>query len=253
MIPIETLDALTFSETPIKNWKGKEDHTGPGTGSNAALSLVVGKTTMATMTLMAGVLLWGAKRVRPFFDTDFCLELAEASFAWHWDWRYINTEADPYYSPPNQPAATSATFVIDNAFRECMEEERQWFSFYQPLLPFSRVRHVVRHILTPETKKLFDTWVQETSWRLAKVASTPKMEIPIYGNFESREAYIQHCYPMRGAPIPPCILDPAVDMMSIDLAAEAKAFRETLDPSKNRFLRSASEMAELGFEGEPYA
>lgn len=55
-----------------------------------------------------------------------------------------------------------------------------------------------------------------------------------------------------GRPIPLEALDPAVQFEPKEERKRLRDFLKTLDPKKNRFLRSAAEMKKAGFKGSPY-
>lgn len=253
MISIKALDARALDTPPfVPDWRGKRAHTGSVDGNPKLLSLAAGKTTMGTVSLMSGVLLWGGKRLIPYFDAAFLNELAEAAFAWQFDWRFIDPKAAPHFSPPDQPPEPSAAFLLDNYLRHNIKEERQWHSFFQPVMPLCHMAHLVEYILPDADKQAFADWLKATSLRLNSIAKAPRMEEPEFTDFPDRDAYNAHCAPMRGTPLPPLVLDPETDITGLDLAAEALAFRQTLSPDTNRFLRPAAVMAEMGFKGDPY-
>lgn len=253
MIRIPSLDSLSLDEKPlVRRWKGKHAHIGSPQENAKLLARSAGKTTVGTVAMMSGVLLWGAKRLTPFFDASFLNELAEAAFAWHFDWRYFDPEARPHFSPPEQPPEPSATFLLDNFMRESIKGEDQWHSFFAPVMALSHMVSLVDFMLPAHAKPAFTAWLQTTSLRVGEVASVPVMDEPDFYAFPDRTAYNLHVAPRRGLPLPPQVLDPDVDLAALDLAAEAASFIATLHPEKNRFLRPASALLALGFTGIPY-
>lgn len=253
MFQIPLLDGLALDDAPlVRTWKGADEHIGPLEAVTPVLQRMAGKTTCGTVSIMAGLMVWGARRIRGFYDTDFCLEMAEAAFAWQHDWRYFDHLAEPYKDTPDQPPEESATFVLDDLLRGTLTGESVFYSFDQPTFPAMHMAYVVNHIMTKETRPVFEEWLKKVAGRLNRFALTPDLRTPNYDDFESRDAYRAHCAPMRGGALPPVVLDPSVDIESLDLAAAALAYLKSLDHTKNRFLRSPEDMKAMGFDGDAY-
>lgn len=202
--------------------------------------------------MMAGVLIWGCARLRHFTETDFCQELAEAAFAWQHDWRYVDVTAEPYFSPPDDPKEEAALFTLDEFVRDNIEGEKKWVSFYQPILPLFHMCNLVNFVMPKSQRALFETWLSSMITRMDAIAKAPELAVPDIDDFESKAAYRAYCAPRRGPPLPPMVLDLDTDLTGIDLQAEADKFLQSLDPSKNRFLRSPAQMLDMGFDGLPY-
>lgn len=238
---IPSLDAIDFTNAAdIKNWRGSYAHTGSEYLSSPHNfgSYAAGKTTMGTVTLMAGVLRWAAQRIHPLLDASHCEELAVALFAWQFDWESFDEKAKPHFSPPEQPAAPSALFYIDNTVRDAITEEGSWYSFYQPIRPLFRIINVTYYILPAAEKKTFLAWLTVVSHRINSVAKLPAYDsVPSFYDFADREEYRKHCAPYRGVPLPPEILNPDISLDQIDIQQAAIAFVQSLNPKTNRFLK----------------
>jgi hypothetical protein len=253
MIELPILKHLKLDTPPLApGWKGARDHIGPVQTVTPLVDRLSGKTTCATVTLMSGVMLWGAARLRSFTEADFCFELADAAFAWQFDWRYVEARAKPYYRAPDEPTGKSAAMTLANFLRDSINGQDPWTSFYQPILPLFHMANVVNFILPDDAKREFERWLAGASDRLDAIARAPELEVPEFADFESEDAYDAYCAPRRGAPLPPIVLDLDVDHSGVDLEAEARSFLASLDPAANRFLRGAAELAKLGFKGAPY-
>lgn len=253
MLNLPIFDEFDFDVEPIApDWKGPIAHVGPLETVTPLVEKLSGKTTFATIAMMAGVISWGERRLRSFTQTDFIAELAEASFAWHFDWRYVDTTAEPCFSPPEQPPAFAASFTIDEFLRDSMFRKGLWYSFYQPIMSLFHMANVVRFILPEPIKDPFEEWLVAVSDRLDDIAAAPDLDVPNIDDFETTEDYDEYCAPRRGVPLPPMVLDPSVDLSSVDLSAAAISHLTSLNLSQNRFLRSPEALRELGFEGVPY-
>jgi hypothetical protein len=246
---LETLD-LTFPLPTV--WKGATRHIGPVQMMTKQVISLAGSTTCGTATKMAGVILWAAKRLETYTDVSFMYELAEASFAWQHDWRYFDTTTDPRLKTPEQPVEKSASLKLAYFMRSNYDED-SWHSFYQPIMHLFHMVNITNHILTEkEIQSKFKKWIKLINIRLDSIAPAPDMDVPDFSDFESEQAYDDYCAPRRGKPLPPLVLNIDEDLSNYDLDLEAKKFLQSLDFTKNRFLRSPEEMKELGFVGEPY-
>jgi hypothetical protein len=253
MLQLPVLAQLDLDEAPLApRWKGADAHIGDFESSSLINKLAMGKTTCGTVSLMAGVMLWGARRLQSFYDVQFCFEMVDAAFAWQFDWRYFNGSAEPYRAAPDQPPAESATFVLDDLLRGPLTGESVFYSFDQPAPSLAEMANVVQFILPKSARPTYEAWLTKVCRRLNRLALAPDISPPNFADFESRQAYREFCAQMRGSPLPPHVLDDTADLDVLDLYAEASLFLESLDYKKNRFLRSPEEMNELGFEGTPY-
>jgi hypothetical protein len=127
-----------------------------------------------------------------------------------------------------------------------------WHSFYQPIMPAFHMANIIQFILPKSATAQYADWLKATCQRLDVIAKVPDLEVPVYSEFQSEQAYDAYCAPRRGPPLPPVVLDPNVDLTNLDLAAESARFIATLDHTKNRYLKSPDEMLAEGFEGIPY-
>ncbi|MCA9683812.1 MAG: hypothetical protein KC457_16550 [Myxococcales bacterium] len=229
-------DDPAFDQSPLApGWEGPLAHIGPVQTVTPLVDMLSGKTTCATVTLLSGVLLWGARRLQSFTETDFLYELAAAAFAWQHDWRSFVASAEPYTEAPDEPIAESAAFTIDAFLRDSIEGEKPWHSFYQPIMPLFHMANVVNFILPSELRGPFEEWLVGACGRLDIIARAPAMAVPNFADFPGKAAYRAHCAPRRGRPLPPTVLDlrrPAPN----DIDAEAALHLAALAGSGNRFL-----------------
>jgi hypothetical protein len=250
IVLLETLD-LTYPLPTV--WKGATSHIGPVQMVTKQVQNLCDKTTCGTVTIMAAVIVWAAKRLENFTDVSFMYELAEASFAWQFDWRYFDHTAQPHYQAPDEPIEESASLKIDYFLRYGIKGEDPWHSFYQPIMPLSHMINITNYILVEKKiQSKFKAWLKDLTNRINQIATAPEMDVPNFYKFESKALYWEHCAPRRGKPLPPLVLNIDDDISKYDLEVEAKKFLQSLDYKNNRFLRSPEEMKELGFVGEPY-
>src|ERR1700751_3467206 len=94
-------------------WKGARDHIGPVEQITPFIRRLAKKTTCATVSICAGVLLWGAWRLKGLTEVDYNIELAEAAFVYQIDWRYVDPDAGPMEMPPDQPPPVSAMTALN--------------------------------------------------------------------------------------------------------------------------------------------
>jgi hypothetical protein len=253
MIEIAAIPQSEMAGGPFApGWKGRSQHIGPVGVNTPLVEALSGKTTCATVVLMSGVLLWGYHRLRHFTESDFYVELAEAIFAWQYDWRYVDIKAAPYFSPPQDPPEEVALYTLDNFVRAELKLYDKWISFYQPVMPLFHMCNMVNFILPKAQRPHFEGWLSGMIQRLDEIAAAPDMDEPDFYDFENKAAYAAHCAPRRGPPLPPIVLDLETDLTGTDLQAEADTFLQSLDHTKNRFLRSPEQLLEMGFEGLPY-
>lgn len=250
----------TTSEPLTTEWKGYNAHIGPVQTVTKLVNMLSGKTTCATVSMMSGVLLWGAQRLHPFVkgapleNADFLYEMAEAMFAWQHHWMYLDSKQLPksgFNNRIDQPVQDSASIVLLQFAKKNMKE-KHWNSFYQPIMDLSHMIHTLRFVEAENTKKEFTTWLKKLCTRLDDLAKAPDLEVPVFSDFESEEAYDAYCAPRRGMPLPPSVLNTEIDISTLNLQQEAQQFLSTLDYTKNRYLRSPEAMKAMGFEGEPY-
>lgn len=247
---LSVFENLAMSAEPMTDrWTGALDHIGPVQTITPLMEMIGGKTTCGTVTLMSGVMLWGAERLRPFTPVDYLEEIAEAIFAWQHDWRYVDFFAGVPGKSPNGPPALSAAMMLRQLFLLSISEPEDWHSFYQPIMKASHMINITEFILPASAKEPFQGWLRAISNRLDQIAEIPDIKKPVYSEFQSEEAFDAYCAPRRGGPIPPVVFDLSVDINALDLA---QAFVATLDHTQNRYLRSPQQMIELGFVGTPY-
>lgn len=233
-------------------WQGAKEHIGP-TETVTPLFLHVGNTTSnAQISLCAGVLLWGSWRFKDMAESDHNFELAEAAFAYQVDWRYVDIEAGPKGKAPDQPPALSATVQLGRYLRNAIDMEEFWESYYQPVSNTFHSIHIVSHILPKESKREFQHWLDVIVERIKRNYAKPDEAFKKRKQFHTEDEYQLFLARHRGPALPPQILDPNFDYKPEERENLVRAFLQSLDISRNRYLRTPEALKELGFKGTPY-
>jgi hypothetical protein len=233
-------------------WQGATEHIGPTETVTKLLDRLSGTTTCAQITMCAGVFEWGAWRLSAHTPVDYCLELAEAAFAYQVDWRYVNPDAGPVGKAPDQPAAISATMQLTRFMRSALDKDEYWNSYYQPIRETFHCAHLVEHILPKQAKKGFQAWLDGLAERIMQFWPKPDEPFRKKKEFATVEEHQSFIARHRGVAVPRELLDPDFPYrpeMREQLVAE---YLERLDWKVNRYLRSPEDMLKIGFEGTPY-
>lgn len=233
-------------------WRGARDHIGPTETVTPLLDMLAGTTTCGQLAMCAGILLWGSWRFKGQAEVEHNFELAEAAFAWHFNYRYVNTNRGPTGAPPDQPPAVSATMKLNGYMRQAMDPAQYWEKYYQPVRETFHAAHIVSHVLPKSAKKEFEAWLKEVVARVKRIASKPDEEFKKKKEFESVEAHQAFIARHRGAPIPPEILDLNVEVNESNRKNLNARFLAGLSPSDNRYLLRPEELSLLGVETIPY-
>jgi hypothetical protein len=241
----------SITGTPLEfEWKGAREHIGPTETLTPLLKQLGSTTTCGQISMCAGILLWGAWRLKGATPIERYVELAEATFAYQVDWRYLNLEAEPLIPAPDQPPAVSAMTELNNFLVAAVRD--YWISYYIPVAETFHSSHVVKHILPKKAAKDFQTWLLGLAERVREIAAKPDEPFKKKKEFPTEEAWKAFLAPHRGKPLPPDILDPAATVTKENRHDLVATFLAGLDWNNNRFLRPPEEMKASGFVGTPY-
>jgi len=232
-------------------WLGAREHIGPTETMTPLLDMLAGTTTCGQMAMCAGILLWGSWRFKGHVPVEHNFELAEAAFAWQTDYRFVDIDRGPKGKAPDQPPALSATMKLNSYMRASMNP-KYWESYFQPVRETFHSSHIVRHVLPKAAKKEFETWLTELAARVKRLAAKPDEDFKREDEFESLEGYRVFVTRHRGAPIPPEILDPSVEVNESNRDELNAHFLAGLKASENRYLLRPKELSPLGVETIPY-
>jgi hypothetical protein len=237
-------------------WKGDRQHIGPVETVTPLMNRLSGSTICAQVTLMAGLLVWAAWRLKPGApeETQRFLQLAEAAFAYQVDKLYLDLGRPPHYnySEDEFTPALSAAFEIEGFARKVMDARNYWDNYYIPVRETFHAAHLVNHTMPKSEKKTFETWLGDLADRLKTVAPKPDEPFRKLRDFPSREDYLAFVAPHRGVALPPEILDPRFAYDPSQRTELVARYLKDLDWQGNPFLRSPEAMLAAGFKGTPY-
>lgn len=182
-------------------------------------------------------------------------QLVEASFAWHFDWRYFDHETEPYQSLRDGNFNQKIAYQFLLFFQKNLKEIDR-IRHYGPLTELKTLYIWMKRLFArqPKNKKQCLDYIQAVCKNiyLAKVGVNGDIPYIYVTDFPSKKEFYDYMAPMIGKPVPPQVMDAHLDLTSIDIDQEAKKFLSSLNHRQNPFLRSPEEMKALGFEGEPY-
>jgi len=89
-------------------WNGPQAHIGPVETVNKMFNLIASKTTCGMLTQAAGIIGWGAWRLKGHTDVTVLLKMIEASFAFQVHPHYVDADGAETWDPEDEPAAESA-------------------------------------------------------------------------------------------------------------------------------------------------
>jgi hypothetical protein len=233
-------------------WKGPLAHIGPVETVNKLMDLIASKTTCGILTEAAGIVSWGAWRLKEQADVSALLLMIEASFAFQVHPLYMDRNALPTKKPKEKPAAQSAAAELQVLFWQGLNADRWWQNYYQPIQSAFHPAYLVRHIMPKNKKRVFSDWLEGVLARIARVAPKPDespVEDPDELSPEEKTAYYARHW---GRPLPPEVLDLAHDYEPGKREDLVDRFLRDLSWKDNPFLRAPDAMTKMGFEGRPY-
>jgi hypothetical protein len=233
-------------------WHGPLGHIGPVETVNKMLILMGSKTTCGALAQAAGIISWGAWRLKGHTNVNVLLQMIEASFAFQVHPHYVNRDGVPTKKAKENPPAESAAGELQVELWQALNADKWWHSYYTPIYSAFHPAYLVRHIMPKDKKKVFSKWLEGLLARVKKLAPKPDEE-PLEDedqlSAKERAAYYARHW---GDALPPQVLDLEFDLTAIKRKELVDCFLRELDWKKNPFLRSPDEMKKLGFEGKPY-
>lgn len=233
-------------------WKGPLSHIGPVETVNKMFDLIASKTTCGMLTQAAGIISWGAWRLKKEADVKILLQMIEASFAFQVHPYYVDPDGADTYEPEDEPAAQSAADQLQVLLWEGIDADKYWQNYYQPIDSAFHAAYLVRHIMPKNKKKVYSNWLEGMLERIRRIAPKPD-EDPIEDEEQlspsEKEAYYARHW---GVALPPEVLDLSFDYQHGDREKRIDHFLRQLDWKANPFLRSPDQMLQLGFSGTPY-
>lgn len=231
-------------------WEGAREHIGPTETVTPLFERLGGTTTCGQISMCSGILLWGAWRLKGHAPVEHNFELAQASFAYQIDWRYVDIEVEPKGKAPDQPPALSAMMKLNSFLRASLRD--YWNSYYIPISETFHSAHIVKHILPAEHAKAFQHWLVSLADRVKSIAAKPDEPFRKKKEFDTADEYEVFVARHRGLALPPEILNPAQQVTAGNREELVARFLERLDWKSNRYLRAPEKMQAMGFTGTPY-
>lgn len=207
------------------------------------------KTGCASMLVIAGCMLWVARRLGRVSDVSLCYRAAEALLCYQAHPAYFGTW--PTAAEP-QDAAERAVRAIAGCLRAVQSRSPGRHSCWPPAEFAGRAVSITRAVLGASGKRLFEEWLKELLARLELIASNPRFRVGTIGDFESPAAYAEQVKINVGAPLPPDLLRMKERLAPEQLGALYAAFLESVQWRDNPLLASPESMRERGFQDTPY-
>lgn len=256
--PSQNLEALLdldagFAVTKFRNFPDQKYL--PSSTLNLTLDNV---TTAGSLLLLAGCMLWVARRLAKVTDVKRCYQVAEALLCFQ--------DCPSYFGkrwPPIKPPRSDAERAV-KALTDLMGINRGlWVGKASHPLPpgiaetASVAVTMVRTVLGAEAKGPFEAWLQTIVDRLQQFAANQraialraKMKGGVWFHYDVEERFTkQH----MGPPLPPALLDLRFTPEAKTLGALYEQFLGAVDWQQNPFLATPKELARLPFyKGTPY-
>ncbi|MCA9469789.1 MAG: hypothetical protein KC643_30690 [Nitrospira sp.] len=233
-------------------WKGALDHIGPVETVNKMFNLIGYKTTCGILTQAAGIISWGAWRLKGHTDVSVLLQMIEASFAFQVHPHYVNRNGVDTWEPKDEPAAKSAADELQVLLWEGLNTKKWWNDYYQPFDSAFHSAYLVRHIMPKNKKKVFSKWLEAILARIKEIAPKPDEEPVEDEDVLTPEELAAYYARHWGAALPPEVLDLEYDYQPSKREELVDRFLHQLDWRENPFLRSPEAIKKMGFKGTPY-
>ena len=186
----------------------------------------------AKVAFSAGLSEWIAFRLSAHTDVSDTLCLIESLWAAAIDYRYArDIEPDEDYSTPALAALSHVKEDATATLRLCRDNRGS-------SIGAEGLAVLARHV-TPKAKaRKLNAWLTMLLGRLEE-------HYPLLDKKDRSSARM-------GPIVPREVIDPDREFDPSEATHLVQTFVRGLDPGKNRYLHSAQEMKELGFEGSPY-
>ena len=196
----------TVAESPLDfEWDGADMHIGPAESQTRLYSALLGKTYNGTILIAAGVAAWGFQRLSHALRADESMKLAEAALLQMSDDRVLDLQVLRNEITPDQPKTLSAQRNLRELLGDALHPPMWSRTLDQPASECFHLVHLVRHLLDPIHRKLFDDWLVALVARVDAAASHPPLQEDDWDDSDVVvvEARIRA---FRGVPLPPDLL-----------------------------------------------
>lgn len=201
----------------------------------------------AVLGLRAATGEWMVQRFSGLYVDVEHVQVNEALWAGSVDIRYLKTEAMGFPRENDDPVRGALQLSKTNAYR---------IADAYPDAGFGAVRYLVgsvnllRYVL-PD-RKAFDRWFKVV---VPRVASLSGPSARVAGGFDWSRTSVEPRGvdpDIFGTPVPREAFDPSFDLAGVDVAGLIDAMLVKIGSEPNPFLRTAEELAEIGFASTPY-
>lgn len=243
----DTFAVTTFDSFP------KKHHAASGTVTEALAKV----TSAGSMLLIAGCMLWIARRLARVTDVTRCTLAAEALLCFQ--------DHPAYFGPSNSSEWPKAPDPRDDAERAVKAISGLLWRVYtispgsHPLPPTvidtaGQAVSMVRAALGAAGKKPFEAWLEQVLERLQQVAFNPRVAVRAQLRDQRFDWSVEAKFTREnvGPPLPPSLLDTRLRPEVSTLGAHYAQFLGGVDWKANPFLAPPEVMGKRGFKGSPY-
>lgn len=243
----EAFAVTTFDSFP------KKHHAASGTVTEALAKV----TSAGAMLLIAGCMLWIARRLARVTDVTRCMLAAEALLCFQ--------DHPAYFGPNNFSEWPKAPDPRDDAERAVRVISGLLWRVYttspgsHPLPPTvidaaGQAVSMVRTALGAAGKKPFESWLEQVLERLQQVALNPRVAVRARQRDQRFDWHVEAKFIREnvGPPLPPSLLDTRLRPEVSTLGAQYAQFLGGVDWKTNPFLATPEVMVKRGFKGSPY-
>lgn len=232
------------------DWQGPDAHLAPLSATPLSEALK-GKTNCGLVLLLAGSLLWTARRLARLTDAAPCVYAAETLLCWQSSPLYYDPDGPKQFQRPMPVQREAAMTVCRKAAAIFMISPGRHIAD-PPIQLTENVIALTRFILGPELENPFRDWVRAVIDRLNALAPNPWQDFRGRFDFATEEEYLAHKARNMGEPLPIEVANPETPVDPAALPALYDAFLERVDWAANPYLRSPDALREAGFSGTPY-
>lgn len=247
---IAPMSPADFAAMP---WKGATAHIGPVGQVTPLFEALLKKTNCALYMIYLGCVGLCHQRTASVFDQKLNLLLMEQIFAYQFDGRYPKTfgiTIDDVEDTADKTRAVRRSIAF--FFFELLERAPGGFLSERPIMDIAHMIHLTRYLCGAPNADAVDGWLRGMIDRLNALAPSPVDHSPFIDDYPDRESWEAATAETHGTPLPLEVLDLALDLTGLDLAARAAAELAEIDPDQNQLLVPPAALLAEGFAGRPY-
>ena len=231
-------------------YRGARAHYAPSSETPLSRAML-GKTNCAVITLIAGMNLLVAHRLERVADVRLLVQLAEVLLCFE--------RAPEYYSGYHQESPTpdrnSAESVITGLFSEgtaVFASNPGKHSSFPPTQALKNTAALAELVFGKQHRAYLAEFLNAAVAQLGVVASNPNQVFTRKSDYATRSEWEEAVRRNFGTPVPIEAVGAGQVLSVGDLASLYQSFLNSVDWQANPYLRSADQMIDLGFIGDPY-